>query len=267
MTDRAAEAREMIQQQIRDLLELVKRAALEADFDSARERLRRWKERTANLLDRHVSATEGERLRAKRKGSFLMRQPLRNLADEADMYRGFLQALDEQLAEHPEEVMNVPVPADQAAPEIAAPSPQDSRTVFIIHGHDELDLLRLKELLRDRWGLNPVVLSGRPGAGRTLIEKFEQEAQEAVFAIALLTPDDIVATEEAEYAQARPNTIFELGWFYGRLGRPRVCLLLKRGTRIHSDLDGIARVEFRESVSEATEGLERELIEAGVLAT
>lgn len=139
--------------------------------------------------------------------------------------------------------------------------------MFIIHGHDELNLLRLKELLKERWGLNPVVLSGRPGAGRTLIEKFEQEAQEAVFAIALLTPGDMVAKEGDEYAQARPNTVFELGWFYGRLGRPRVCILLKQGTSIHSDLDGITRVEFRESVSEAIEGLERELVEARVLTT
>lgn len=124
MTDRAARAREIIQQQIRDLVEVVERASKDGDFDSARERLRRWKERTANLLDTHVAVAEGERLRAKRKGSFLMEQPLRNLADEADMYRGFLQALDEQLADHPEDVMDVPVPTDHAAPEIVAPAPR-----------------------------------------------------------------------------------------------------------------------------------------------
>jgi predicted nucleotide-binding protein len=50
-----------------------------------------------------------------------------------------------------------------------------------------------------------------PGKGRTLIEKFEEEARDAVFAFALLTPDDVIKTEKVEYIQPRPNVIFELG--------------------------------------------------------
>ena len=119
--------------------------------------------------------------------------------------------------------------------------------------------------MRDRWGLEPVVLSGEPGRGRTLIEKFEQEAQRAVFALALMTPDDLVGAGGSEYAQARPNVVFELDWFYGRLGRSRVCIVLKESTKIHSDLDGISRIQFRETVNEVIDQLERELIDAGVL--
>jgi predicted nucleotide-binding protein len=138
--------------------------------------------------------------------------------------------------------------------------------VFLIHGHDELNLLRLKELLRERWELEPIVLSAMAGRGRTLIEKFEQEAQSAIFAIAIMTPDDMIAGESDEYAQARPNVIFELGWFYGRLGRDRVCILLREGTAIHSDLDGIARLEFKSNVTEVAAELHRELTEAGIVA-
>jgi hypothetical protein len=63
-------------------------------------------------------------------------------------------------------------------------------------------------------------------------------------------------TEQAgSYAQARPNVIFELGWFYGSLGHSRVCILFKNGTQIHSDLGGISRVQFAD---------ERELVEANM---
>ncbi len=38
--------------------------------------------------------------------------------------------------------------------------------VFIIHGHDLTNTLRLRTLLRERLNLNPIVLNERPGKGR-----------------------------------------------------------------------------------------------------
>ena len=105
----------------------------------------------------------------------------------------------------------------------------------------------------------------RPGAGKTLIEKLEHEAGSAAFAFAILTPDDIVLFPDQEYAQARPNVLFELGYFYGRITRARTCVLLKAGTKIHSDLEGINRIEFRTSVEEVIGEIELELREAGLL--
>jgi predicted nucleotide-binding protein len=75
-----------------------------------------------------------------------------------------------------------------------------------------------------------------------------------------------VSTESGEYTQARPNVVFELGWFYGRLGRNRVAMLLKEGTRIHSDLDGVSRIEFIRYVDEKLAAIESELGAAGVLS-
>jgi predicted nucleotide-binding protein len=80
-----------------------------------------------------------------------------------------------------------------------------------------------------------------------------------------MTPDDQVFSRSGEAQQARPNVIFELGWFYGRLGRSRVCILSKRGTAIHSDLSGIVRVEFIENIQEAIAGIEGELRRAGLI--
>lgn len=141
----------------------------------------------------------------------------------------------------------------------------DSRTVFIVHGHDETNLLRLNAMLKDRFQLKPVILMDEASAGETVIEKFERVAGDAAFCIVLLTPDDQIAKASEIVVQARPNAIFELGWFYGRLGRSRVCILMKRGTTIHSDLAGIVRIEFIEKVEEAVAALEKELARADLL--
>jgi predicted nucleotide-binding protein len=141
----------------------------------------------------------------------------------------------------------------------------ESRTVFVVHGHDEVNLLRLRALLRDKFGLNPVILMDEPSSGQTIIEKFERAATEAAFCLVLMTPDDQVSSRQGEATQARPNVIFELGWFYGRLGRARVCILAKRGTSVHSDLSGIVRIEFIENVEEAAHNLEKELRQAGLV--
>lgn len=141
----------------------------------------------------------------------------------------------------------------------------EPRAVFIVHGHDDANLLRLENLLNDRWSLQSIVLRDEPGKGRTLIEKFEQEALSAGYAIILLTPDDLVLTSAKDYTQARPNVVFELGWFYSRIGREKVCILCKKGTSIHSDLAGINRIEFNDSIEEAFLSIETELKGAGLV--
>lgn len=94
-----------------------------------------------------------------------------------------------------------------------APTRKSSSSVFLIHGRDEVNLLRLDRLLRDKYSLNVCVLSDKPAQGRTLIEKFEKEAGDCGYAFCLLTPDDQIGNSTAEYAQGRPNAVFELGCF------------------------------------------------------
>ena len=155
--------------------------------------------------------------------------------------------------------------ASSQQPASRAAAQQISRTVFIIHGRDEVNMLRLERLLTDHWQIDVRVLREQPGRGRTLIEKFEEEAQTAAFSIALLTPDDLIEAPDGRYSQARPNVVFELGWFCGRLGRAQTCILFKRGTKLHSDLEGISRIEFSDSVEEKVLDIERELKAAGLI--
>lgn len=140
-----------------------------------------------------------------------------------------------------------------------------TNNVFIIHGHDHVNMMRLKSLLKERFQTSPIVLSERPDQGRSLIEKFENEAEHTAYAFAIITPDDEVKKGDTIVRQARPNVTFEIGWFYGRLGRERVCILLKRGSSVHSDLSGIMRIEFIESVEEKIGEIETELNSAGLI--
>ncbi|MEA3403941.1 MAG: nucleotide-binding protein [Armatimonadota bacterium] len=140
-------------------------------------------------------------------------------------------------------------------------------SVFIIHGHDYRAALELRDLLQDEHGLQVVLMEQEPHAGRTLIEKFEEEAEPCGFAVAVFTPDDVVTKgEDAEYAQMRPNVVFELGWFCARLGRPNVAILYKEGTTMPSDLSGVAYYKFHESPEECWRKLRDELKRAGLLA-
>ncbi|HLS97625.1 MAG TPA: nucleotide-binding protein [Porticoccaceae bacterium] len=141
----------------------------------------------------------------------------------------------------------------------------DGGQVFLVHGHDTANTLKLRILLSERFGLSPVILSEQPSKGRTVVEKFEDEAGKAAYAFALLTPDDFIASGDTGYSQARPNVLFELGWFYGRLGRSRVSMLLREGTNVPSDLGGIARIQFASSIEEKIIELESELRAAGLL--
>lgn len=115
-----------------------------------------------------------------------------------------------------------------------------SNKVFIVHGHDEGALDKLARFL-EKLKLSIIILKEQPNQGRTIIEKYEACADEVAFAVVLLTPDDVgAAVASADQVQrARQNVIFELGYFSGKLGRGKVCLLRKGPVEIPSDLFGV----------------------------
>jgi predicted nucleotide-binding protein len=138
--------------------------------------------------------------------------------------------------------------------------------VFIIHGRDEAKWRELKDVIKSEFRLNPIVLMEQPDAGcKTVVEKFEKYAQTCTYAIAVFTPDDEVKSGNEVYLQARPNVIYELGWFCGQLGRGGAMLLLKEGTELFSDFGGIIQKRFRSNVSERVVEIRRDLEAAGVL--
>jgi predicted nucleotide-binding protein len=142
---------------------------------------------------------------------------------------------------------------------VSQPSrPPATKNVFIVHGHDELNARRLSDLLREN-GLIPVVMRSQPGMSRVLTDKFEAEASRCSFAFAIFTPDDLIVSDTHQYHQARPNVIYETGWFIARLGKERVILLLRSGAEMHTDLQGVSRVQFGDDLLQSSHDIHREL--------
>ena len=247
-----------------ELLSFWDEATQTRDLTLVEQKLSLWQKRTARAISESVDANEGGRF-GEIRNMVGYANPYKTLEREVDMLRTPLAALIADLRDHPEDYDRTPDIDSLAASNLSANGqPALGRAVFIVHGHDEVNAQLLSRLIRERWHLEPKILKAEPWVGRTLVEKFEEEAHDAGFAFVLMTPDDLVLTPQGEYTQARPNVIFELGWFYGRLGRSRTSILFKRGSSIHSDLNGVGRIEFIESVGEKVIEIESELNAAGL---
>ena len=124
--------------------------------------------------------------------------------------------------------------------------------VFISHGHNEAVKLKLRNFIKDRLRIEPVILAEQPDLGLTVVEKLERYGNECDFALIVLTADDQTVSGGA---RARQNVTHELGFFHGILGRDRVLLLKQSGVELFSNISGLIYKEFDrdniESVFEA----------------
>jgi predicted nucleotide-binding protein len=152
--------------------------------------------------------------------------------------------------------------------------PNPKKEVFISHGKDLKPLNELKDILIE-FGLNPIILSEQPSGGRTVMEKLEAYS-DVGYAFIILTPDDLGGFVEAgssiwtrpkrlrnflktAHIRPRQNVVLEFGFFVGKLGRDKVALLLKKPVEQPSDMQGIAYLNFKESLQEIKEEIKKEL--------
>jgi predicted nucleotide-binding protein len=145
-----------------------------------------------------------------------------------------------------------------------------SNKVFIVHGHDDVAKLELARMLEKELNVDAIILHEQADGGRTIIEKLEGESNlESLYAIVLLTPDDVGTANKAFRSKAdlkpraRQNVILELGFFLGKLGRGRVCCLYTGNVEIPSDMHGVLYKPFIKSVRECLPDIIKELRHAG----
>lgn len=145
-----------------------------------------------------------------------------------------------------------------------------SNKVFVVHGHDQSLKIDVERFLHEI-GLTPVVLHREADEGATIIEKFEKHS-DVGFAFILLTPDEVSYTtdqidkpdsDKNIELRARPNVIFEFGYFVGKLGRNRVCCLHKGDVVVPSDLNGLIYKKVYESIDPQAFAIIKELKAAG----
>jgi predicted nucleotide-binding protein with TIR-like domain len=137
--------------------------------------------------------------------------------------------------------------------------------IFIVHGRDTKSAESVAHTVGTATGRRTIILRDQPNMGRTLMEKFEQHAIEASYAIIVLTADDkgSLVDEIGTRPRGRQNVIFEMGYFYGLIGREHVSVLLQSGIEKPSDMDGIVYITYDDNGAWKT-GLFRELQSAGI---
>jgi predicted nucleotide-binding protein len=140
--------------------------------------------------------------------------------------------------------------------------PVDKSKVFIVNGHDEAPRETLARFI-EKQGLEAVILHEQANGGMTIPEKLIKHGNVG-FAVVLLTPDDVGRAKNAteDKPRARQNVILELGYFVGRLGRDKVCALLKDDIEMPTDYVGVAYVKWDNAGAWKMQ-LAKELDEAG----
>lgn len=145
-----------------------------------------------------------------------------------------------------------------------------NKKVFVVHGRDELAKTSLEVFLHEI-GLEPIVLHRQADEGLTVIEKFEKCA-DVGYAFILLTPDEVAYlvseegrpdAERTKERRARPNVIFEFGYFVGKLGRSRVCCVYTGDVALPSDVHGMIYKRYERSVEEVAYGIMKDLKASG----
>ena len=143
--------------------------------------------------------------------------------------------------------------------------PGDPRKVFVSHGHDEKARTDVASFL-ESCDIEPIILADQPNAGRAILEKFEAYGGVG-FAIVLMTADDLgrAKSDTDLRPRARQNVIMDLGYFMGKLGRDRVCVVQRPDAAVEppSNISSIITINYSDNNKWQNE-LRREMVHAGL---
>jgi predicted nucleotide-binding protein len=117
-----------------------------------------------------------------------------------------------------------------------------SNKIFIVHGRDDLAKTETARFI-EKLGFEAIILHEQVSSGNTIIEKIEEHT-DVGFAIVLYTPCDMgsLAGESSQKPRARQNVVFEHGYLIGKLGRQKVCALVKGDIELPNDISGVVYI-------------------------
>jgi len=112
--------------------------------------------------------------------------------------------------------------------------------IFVVHGHDDVAKLEVARFL-DKMGFEAIILHEQASGNKTIIEKIEAYT-DVGFGVVIYTPCDQGGKNEESVkfqGRARQNVVFENGFLIGKLGRDKVCQLVKGEVEQPNDISGI----------------------------
>jgi predicted nucleotide-binding protein len=150
---------------------------------------------------------------------------------------------------------------------LAPRSPEFSRRVFVVHGHDAALKNELARML-ERLDLQPVILAEQAERGQELLSKLRSHLADVGYAFVLLTPDDFggaATSPDTRFPRPRQNVLFEHGLLLGLLGADRVCAIVKGQPELPSDISGVMMktLESNRGIDSIALEIAKELVAAG----
>lgn len=268
------EAKSKLQERINKGRELKQRpASTREQYDELSKEFDKWDRFNTQLLETLFTSEQmsSEYARVPSLGVISFHTPslgeqISSLYDRIDNKAHRLDSIIERL-----ELVQLAQAAQQSAEQAPASSGHPrNKKVFIVHGRDDVAKTNLEVFLREI-GLEPVVLHRQADQGLTIIEKFEKHS-DVGYAFILLTPDEVAYlhseegkpdNERQKELRARPNVLFEFGYFVGKLGRSRVCCLYTGGVVVPSDLNGLVYKSYQSRIEEVAYDILKDLKVSG----
>lgn len=135
-------------------------------------------------------------------------------------------------------------------------SEEKQNCIFISHGQNP-DWLKVQVFIEKDLQIDTLELAQRPNKGRSVLQKLVEESNSCLFAVIVMTGDDEI---EDDAPRVRENVMHEIGFFQGKYGLEKVCLLYEDGTNIPSNIHGLVYIPFPKGYINATFGaLQREI--------
>lgn len=122
--------------------------------------------------------------------------------------------------------------------------------IFISHGRSE-DWRQVQAFIERDLDKPTIELAQQANKGRTVLQKLDDESSNCSFAVIVMTGDDLLTDENP---RARENVIHEIGFFQGKYGLERICLLYEEGTNIPSNIHGLVYIPYPSGMVKATFG-------------
>jgi len=139
---------------------------------------------------------------------------------------------------------------------------EQPRRIFVSHGRSP-DWREVQAYIEKDIKIETIELAQEANRGRSVLQKLNEEADRASYAVIIMTGDDEVGASGPP--RVRENVMHEIGFFQGKYGLDKVCLLYEIGTSIPSNIEGLICVSYQKGCVQATFGILRREIEATIL--